>query len=528
MRIGMLLACSFIWVGCTEKKTTKNAPVVTKQQPNIIYILTDDLGYGDIAAFNTQGKIKTPHIDQLASEGMKFTDAHSPSAVCSPTRYGIITGRYSWRSPMKSGVLTGKSKALISKNRTTVASLLQKGGYHTAFIGKWHLGWNWAQKDSTNFGGEGWNAEDFDNLDFEKNVTHSPNDLGFDYAYGHAGSLDMAPYVYVENGKITAKVDHITENKEKYSWWRKGYTAADFVHEEVTPHFFKKAMSYVNERAQAKKPFFMYLALPSPHTPILPTKEWQGKSKLNPYADFVMMVDDYVGQLVKAVDAAGLTENTLIVFTSDNGCSPEADFTVLGEKGHNPSGMYRGHKADIYEAGHRVPYIMKWPGHIAPNSVSHQTICQTDFMATCADIIGVPLASNEGVDSFSLLPLFNKNSATTYQREATVHHSINGSFAIRKGDYKLIFCPGSGGWSYPKPGKDDMTGLPKFQLYNLKADPAEKNNIYDAHPEIVTELTALMASYIENGRSTPGSKQKNAPLHLDGSEWQQINPIVSQ
>lgn len=522
--IALLVVCALFFVSCGDKKVEQ---VAEEKRPNIIYILADDLGYGDISSFNPEGKIKTPNIDKLAEEGMKFTDAHSPSAVCTPTRYGILTGRYSWRSALKQGVLTGKSKALIPKSRTTVASLLQKADYNTSFIGKWHLGWDWAQKDSTNFGGEGWDSKDFSNLDFTQPVTNTPNDLGFDYAYGHSGSLDMAPYAYVENGKITAAVDHITEDTGKYTWWRKGPTAADFVHDDVTPNFFRKSMDYIKEKSKEDNPFFLYLALPSPHTPILPTEEWLGKSELNPYGDFVVMIDDYVGQLTKTLEEQGLSENTVIIFTSDNGCSPEADFEVLGEQGHNPSSIYRGHKADIYEGGHRVPFIMKWPGKIKANSVSTQTICHTDLLATCADIVGVDLAETEGEDSFSMLPIF-LNSEEKFLREATVHHSINGSFAIRQDNYKLIFSPGSAGWSYPKPGKDDMAGLPKFQLYDLKADPSEENNLIETNPDKINELAGLMKSYIENGRSTPGEKQTNAPLHLNGKEWHQIEPILSQ
>ena len=524
LQAGLFILFILFFISCEKKKNEK---VIELKQPNIIYILADDLGYGDISAFNSEGKIRTPHIDKLAQEGMMFTDAHSPSAVCSPTRYGIITGRYSWRSALKSGVLTGKSKALIPQSRTTIASMLQKGGYHTAFIGKWHLGWDWTLKDSTNFGGEGWNQEDFDTIDFTKPVTNTPYDLGFDYAYGHSGSLDMAPYVYVENGKITAEVDQITENTKKYSWWRKGPTAADFVHDDVTPNFFRKAMDYVKERSKEEKPFFMYLALPSPHTPILPTEEWKGRSGLNPYGDFVVMIDDYVGELLKVVEEQGLTENTIIIFTSDNGCSPEANFKLLGEHGHDPSLIYRGHKADIYEGGHRVPFIVKWPGKIQPNSISDQTICHTDLMATCADIAAIDLVENEAEDSFSLLPLFDNDVTTIYGREATVHHSINGSFAIRKDNYKLIFCPGSGGWSYPKPGTDDMATLPIYQLFDLKVDPSEENNLFEMHPEKVAELKSLMASYIKNGRSTPGTKQNNAPLDLNGQKWDQIESILS-
>ena len=258
-KIGLLLFVTSLTIGCVnlEKQSEKLV-----QAPNIVYILADDLGYGDIGAFNPDGKIATPNIDALAAAGIKFTDAHTSSAVCTPTRYGILTGRYNWRSPIKSGVLTGKSKALIPKSRTTVASLLKRKGYETAFIGKWHLGWDWVLKDSTNFGGEGWDASDFDNLDFTKPITNSPNDLGFDYAYGHSGSLDMAPYVYVENGIPTASVDSITEDTNKYTWWRKGPTAADFVHDDVTPNFFKKSMTFIQEKATTDNPFFLYLALP--------------------------------------------------------------------------------------------------------------------------------------------------------------------------------------------------------------------------------------------------------------------------
>ncbi|NBS19299.1 MAG: arylsulfatase, partial [Flavobacteriia bacterium] len=244
-------------LSCREENTTV--------PPNIIYVLADDLGYGDLGSFNLQGKIKTPNLDLLARQGMIFTDAHSSSSVCTPTRYGVLTGRYNWRSPLKRGVLSGTSKALIPTSRTTVASLLQSNGYHTAFLGKWHLGWNWALQDTAYKNISIKDHEIFDKIDFSKNIAHGPNDLGFDYAYGHSGSLDMPPYAYVENGKITAPVEEITERKGDYHWWRKGATASDFDHEEVTPHLFEKASQYLRGRSKKGKPFFLYLALPSPH-----------------------------------------------------------------------------------------------------------------------------------------------------------------------------------------------------------------------------------------------------------------------
>ncbi|GJM33555.1 MAG: arylsulfatase [Saprospiraceae bacterium] len=489
--------------------------------PNIIYILADDLGYGDISAFNENGKIHTPNIDRMAAEGIKFTDAHTSSSVCTPSRYGILTGRYNWRSRLKSDVLTGTSKALIPTSRSTVASLLQKQGYQTAFIGKWHLGWDWALINPEEPLGDGWNEGDFGNIDFSKPVKNSPNDLGFDYAYGHAGSLDMAPYVYVEDALATEEPDSATVNTGEYSWWRKGPTSPDFIHEEVTPNFFNMAIAYTKQSATADKPFFLYLPLPSPHTPMLPTAQWQGKSGLNPYGDFVMMIDHYMGMLLDAVKAAGIEDNTLIIFTSDNGCSPAAKIEALEAKGHYPGYVYRGHKADIFEGGHRVPFIVKWPKKIKKGIISDETICTTDLMATCADILGYSLSDNEGEDSYSLLPLFEQKTQAKPLREATVHHSINGSFAIRKGDWKLIMCPGSGGWSFPKPdNKTVIDSLPPIQLYNLKEDPAESKNLQAAYREKVVELRALLTKYIVDGRSTPGAKQKNDGIT---SEWKQID-----
>ncbi|WOD44456.1 sulfatase family protein [Hwangdonia lutea] len=510
----LLLFVLFMVTSCS--KSTKKE----EQKPNIIYVLADDLGYGDISSFNENGQIKTPNIDQLANAGIRFTDAHTSSAVCTPTRYGILTGRYNWRSKLKSGVLTGKSKALIPNSKTTVASMLKKQGYHTAFIGKWHLGWDWALKDKDSFGGIGWDFKDFDNIDFTKPIKNGPNDLGFTYAYGHSGSLDMAPYVYVENGRVTAVPDSITENSGKYTWWRKGPTSKDFVHDDVTPNFFRKSFKYITEKAKSDHPFFLYLALPSPHTPILPTEEWLGKSQLNPYADFMMLIDAYMGQLAKTIKEAGIEENTIVVFTSDNGCSPEADYKVLKAKNHNPSYIYRGHKADIFEGGHRVPFIVKWPKKIARGITSKETICTTDFMATCAEISGYNLLDNEAEDSYSLLPLFLQKKLNKPFREATVHHSINGSFAIRKGEWKLIMCPGSGGWSFPRPdNKSALDSLPKYQLYNVKEDPGETQNVIALNNQKVEALKALLIRYIKEGRSTPGTPQKNDAIDFD---WKQV------
>lgn len=478
-------------------------------KPNIIYILVDDMGVGDLSCLNPDSKIRTSHLDQLAASGMVFNDAHASSAVCTPSRYSILTGRYNWRSRLKNGVLGGYSPHLIEDGRMTVASFLKNQGYHTAMIGKWHLGWDWATTD-----GEPANEE---NVDFQGRVTGGPDAYGFDYYYSHCGSLDMPPYVYVENGRVTAQPDRETENTGKFTWWRKGPTGADFQHEDVSPNFTRRGVRYIEEQAATGEPFFLYLPLPSPHTPILPLPEFQGKTGSNPYGDFCLQVDHHVGHIMDALVREGIDDNTLLIFTADNGCSPQADFEQLAEVGHHPSYVYRGHKADIYEGGHRIPLLVQWPEVIQAGSVSDETVCLVDLLATCADLTGAALPDNAGEDSVSHLPLWQGKTLDRSLREATIHHSIDGSFSIRKGKWKLEMCPGSGGWSDPRPGPA-CEGLPPIQLYNLDQDIAERENLYDKHPQVVEELKTLLTHYVDQGRSTPGTPQENT----GGPGWTQL------
>lgn len=485
-------------------------------RPNLVYILCDDLGYGDVSCLNPAGKIKTPHMDRIAREGMAFTDAHSGSAVCSPTRYGIMTGRYAWRSRLKSAVLGGLSPRLIEPGRMTVASMLKAQGYHTAAIGKWHLGMDWAKKGSGEVSELSIETrEQVRNVDYAKPIQNGVNTVGFDYYYGISASLDMVPYTYIENDRVTTLP---TEDRDfpmflgrEEGRVRKGPAAPGFEVENVLPDLTRKAVDYIGARAKDAKggrPFFLYLPLASPHTPIAPTREWQGRSGLNAYGDFVMQTDWGIGQVLRALDEHGLASNTLIILTSDNGCSPQAGFPELLAKGHNPSHVFRGHKADIFEGGHRVPFLACWPGKIAGGRQSGQTICLTDLMRTAADILGVKLPADAAEDSVSILPaLLGKADAPL--REATVHHSINGSFAIRQGKWKLEFCPGSGGWSSPRPGQQDTSHLPLVQLYDLESDFAEERNVQAKHPEVVARLTGLMEKYANEGRSTPGPAQAN-------------------
>ena len=477
--------------------------------PNIIFILADDMGYGDVSYLDANSKIKTENLDGMAREGVVFTDAHSSSSVSTPTRYGILTGRYNWRSTLKQSVLNGYSKALIAPDRETMASMLKKQ-YTTAGIGKWHLGWDWNNIDAG-----------VDNVDFSKPVANGPTTRGFDYYYGFCGSLDMAPYVYIENDMPTSLPDRVTENKGKYSWWRKGPTGADFVHEDVLPNLINRACNYVKEKASSDQPYFLYLPLPAPHTPILPVKEFQGKSGLGDYGDFVLMVDVMVGRVLQAVKESGEDENTIVVFTTDNGCSPAAGIKELIAQGHHPSSIFRGHKADLFDGGHRVPCIMRWPGGAKPHQVD-QTICLTDFYATFAALNEYTLDDTEGEDSYNLLPAIASEAEVAPIREATVHHSIAGQFTIRQGDWKLLLSPSSGGWSAPKPNDSKaLASLSPVQLYNMKTDPSEQKNVEAQHPEKVAELRSLLIKYIEEGRSTPGKPQKN-----DGEyPWKQLDDV---
>lgn len=465
-------------------------------RPNIIYILADDLGYGDVSSFNENSKLKTPNIDALAKEGMRFTDAHSNSAVCSPTRYGILTGRYAWRTSLQNGVLWSYDTPLIKKERMTVASLLKGNGYQTACIGKWHLGLDWGKDPAGN-------------VDYKLPVANGPVTIGFDYFYGITASLDIPPYVYIENDRVTAAAIDTIEGTTGKGFWRKGPVGNDFRHEAVLPVLTDKTVTYIREHAKSTAPFFLYYAMPAPHTPILPGKEFSGKSSTNAYGDFVLMVDIVVGKIRKAVQEAGIENNTIIIFTSDNGCSPSADFKELKAFGHLPGYIFRGAKADIYEGGHRVPFVVKWPRKVAAGSICNTTICLTDLMATCASIVKEPLPGNAGEDSYSLLPLLLKNKPEKYLRTSTVHHSIDGNFAIRQDQWKLIFCAGSGGWSYPTKSETVKQHLTSFQLYNLETDIAETNNLIDQYPEITKRLTSQMEKIISEGRSTTGKKQHN-------------------
>ena len=490
------------------------------ERPNIIYILADDWGLGDVKTYGGERcQIDTPHMDQLAADGMKFMDAHTTSAVCTPSRYSVLTGRYNWRSMLKQGVINGFGKPIIEPGRETVASMLKGQGYATGMIGKWHLGMDFPKK------GKG-------DVDWKGVIQNGPNAVGFDYFWGISASLDMPPYIWIENDRF---VGECTTTK---AFPRKGPAHADFEAVDVLPTLAGKAAAFVADQAKTDQPFFLYMPLNSPHTPIVPSSRFKGKSRLSRYGDFVMETDWTVGEVVKAVEQAGIAGNTLIIVTADNGCAPAARNGLMPERAyhdivfrmgepieedpekHYGSDIYRGHKTDIYEGGHRVPFIARWDGKVKAGSVSDDPICLVDLFATCAEIVNADVADTSAEDSVSILPVL-LGTADGPIREAVLHHSSNGSFAIRQGKWKLAFCPGSGGWSGPMPA----TGKPKknvtqidpakladhewVQLFDLSADPAETRNLSGQYPEVVKQLTSLAQKYIDDGRSTPGTKQQN-------------------
>jgi arylsulfatase A-like enzyme len=473
-----------------------------RSRPNIVVILADDLGYGDVRCMYPAGKIATPNLDKVATAGMKFTDAHTGSGVCSPTRYGLLTGRYCWRSTLQRGVLWGYSPRLIEPRRPTLAALLAKNGYRTACVGKWHLGVDWALKA----GGIARAESDLTKIDYARPFANGPLTVGFDEFFGIAGSLDMPPFVFLEGDRVLS-----VPTTEK-TWIRKGPAASDFEAIDVLPSLTDRAVAIIEReapKAHAGRPFFLYLALASPHTPIVPTAAWQGRSGLNAYADFVMETDAAIGRVLKTLDDQGVAEQTLLFITSDNGFSPQGGLDELRARGHDPSAGFRGHKADIYEGGHRVPFLVRWPGKVQRGATCDQTIGLVDLMATCVEAVGASLPAGAGEDSVSFLPAL-LGRPDRLVRASLVYHSVDGAFGLRQANWKLALCPGSGGWSEPKPGSDAERGSPDVQLFDLAADPAERLNLAAAFPEHVNALTHVLERLVADGRTTPGPREKNA------------------
>lgn len=496
-----------------------------RDRPNIVYILADDMGYGDVRCLNPDSAFSTPNLDRIGQGGMVFRDAHSSSAVCTPSRYSILTGRYCWRTYLKRGVLFGMDQALIEPERETVGSMLKQHGYDTACIGKWHLGWDWAVKpgmeDQVNRHAKGW--DDCAWIDFERPIQNGPTTKGFDTFYGIAGSLDMPPYVYVQDDR---PVETPTAWGSDREFLRAGPRMESLRANNVLSTITGRAVDYI-ESSDGEKPFFLYMPLTAPHTPIAPAPEFDGASGVNPYADFCMEVDARVGQVLDAIDRKGLTENTLVIYTTDNGAAAEhAEAAFLEARyGHRCSHVYRGFKSDIWDGGHRLPFLVRWPAVVAEGGYCDAPVGLFDLFATAADIVGYAIPDAAAEDSVSFLPALRDGSAPSgpgsRSRDALIHHSIDGRFGIRVGDWKLCRCPGSGGWSL----KDDVARAAQMlpvQLYNLAEDPGETTNLAKLEPGRVAELTEALHRAVIRGRTTPGAVQPNAAaVPLDA--WRQVD-----
>ena len=486
MRIGpVALAVWAVAVSCGLARAAD-------RPPNVVYVLADDLGYGDVSCFNPASKVLTTRIDALAREGMRFTDAHSGSSVCTPTRYGLLTGRYAWRTRLKKGAMNGYSKPLIEPGRMTVADFLREKGYATACVGKWHLGLGWQVKDGVG------SSVSPNNVDFAGPVADGPNTHGFDYSFILPASLDMPPYVYVENGRATEAVNRTLPDSPQPAFYRGGPTAATFDHGATLQEITRRATAWLDARKDGK-PFFLYVALTAPHTPHVPRPEFRGKSGAGNYGDFVLEVDWSVGQVLDALARNGLADDTLVIFTSDNGAYSRP--LRLEERfGHKSNGDFRGQKSDVWDGGHRVPFVARWPRHVAAGSTCDRTVSLVDLFATCVGLLDAAVPAGAAEDSFNLLPLLlGRRDAP--QRPAVVTHSNDGYFAIKRGPWKLVLARGSGGWSLPEAKAPPEA--PPGQLYNCAEDPAESVNLYDKHPEIVAELKSVLEQFRSSGRSTP-------------------------
>ena len=501
----LLLAFAAAMPGSQLKTLQAAAP----SRPNIVYILADDLGYGDVGCYNPASKLPTPNIDRLSGEGVRFTDAHSPSSVCTPSRYALLTGRYAWRTRLQRNVIGPFAPPLIAESRLTVPKLLRAQGYATACIGKWHLGWGWPRP-----GADG-------KRDFTRPIPNGPTARGFDLYFG-TDIPNFPPYCFLENDR-TVGIPSVAAPLARDAFNIPGPMVPGWRLVDVLPGLERRAVAYVESAAQdAKqgKPFFLYLPLTSPHYPVVPSADFKGKSRAGVYGDYVLQTDHVVGKVLDALKSSGVADNTLVIFTSDNG--PEVSGEVhpgvydrIKEFGHASMGPLRGAKRDAWEGGHRVPFIVRRPGKARAGGTCDETVCHVDLMATLAAWFDVKLPADAGEDSVNILPALLGEERKAPLREATVHHTGQGNFAIRRGDWVLIFAPsgddnrkqGEPAWFRKDRGYTAHSEV--GELYNLAADPTQKHNLYASESAKVKELTALMERYVAEGRSTPGPRQKN-------------------
>ena len=487
------------------------------EMPNILFILADDLGYGDVGCYNPESKVPTPHLDRMASQGMLFTDAHSPSTVCTPTRYSILTGRMAFRTGMR-GVFTGAGgPCMIEEERLTLGGMLQQRGYETALFGKWHVGMTFFDKDGKPINENG--LEAVRRIDYSRAMPDAPIHRGFDHFFGSVccPTTDWL-YAFIDGDRIpvppTGIIDRGPLPKHAYSRDnRPGMIAPGYSMEEIDLQFLEKSLAFLDEHARKKekKPFFLFHSTQAVHLPSFPANAFKGKTKAGPHGDFIFQLDHVVGELLKALDRHKLADNTLVIFTSDNG--PEVPTILAMRRDHKHDGArpWRGVKRDQWEGGHRVPFIARWPGRIKANSRSDQVLCLTDMMATCAALTGAKIPAKDGEDSVNMLPALLGKDQGKPIRQYTLHQTISLALAIRRGPWKYLDHKGSGGNNYNRPGTWGMKQyvLPEKapdapgQLYNLESDPGETTNLYFKNPEIVRELKGKLEEFKKSGRSAP-------------------------
>jgi arylsulfatase A-like enzyme len=489
--------------------TFTNCTIKEEQKPNIVIIYADDMGYGDLNCQNPDSKIPTPNLNKLATEGMLFTDAHSSSGICSPSRFALLTGTYHWRRAH--GIVGSFGKPMFKTTDITLPQVLKEDGYSTACIGKWHLGWDWKIKNKPSGERTYWGKTRKvylpEDIDWSEPLKGGPLDRGFDYYFGD-DVINFPPYAWIENERFLEIPNDFFEFNEfereaKEIDWdsRPGPKVKGWDPYEVLPTLTKKTIEWIGKQ-NSKKPFFLYLALPSPHMPIIPNDEFDGKSRAGAYGDFVFQTDWIAGEVLKALKENGFEENTIVIFSSDNG--PESIAWERAEKyDHFSMGQFRGLKRDVWEGGHHVPFIVKWPGKISAGTVSDEVISQIDIMATLAEMVNIKLPENAAPDSYNLLPVLKGEKYASPLREATIHNTSNEVWGIRKGDW-LFINNHTGSATRKAPDSFlKLRGYTDFDtpgiLFNMKEDPEQRVNLYNEYPEKVQKLSRLIEVYKEQG-----------------------------
>jgi len=478
-------------------------------RPNIVLILADDMGYGDLGCQNPASKIPTPRLDAFAAEGRRFTDCHAPSAVCSPTRYALLTGRYSWRTEMKTDVLWPWDGPLIEADRLTLPQMLRSVGYHTACIGKWHLGWDWPTTDGTHMndfvplGGRDFPLREQFNekIDFSKPIGGGPITRGFDCYFGD-DVPNFPPYIWIENDRTFGLP---TVQKPDTMFGNPGPMLPGWTLEQVMPTITQWAGDYIESHGHSD-PYFLYFPLTAPHTPIAPLPEFEGRSEAGKYGDYVCEVDHCVGRVLDVIERTGQADDTIVMFMSDNG--PEHPcYERIREYGHYSMGDWRGMKRDLWEGGHRVPFIIRWPEHIQPGTVCDETFAMVDIMASIADLLDIELPNEAAEDSQTALPLLLDQPHQAPLRETQIYHGIRGDLALRQGDWVFVDAS-TGSQNRAEPDwRQEALGVvahdQPYELFRLDTDPQQARNLYAEEPARAAAMQALLHQYRDGGRSVP-------------------------